>query len=529
MTVYAPAQALRRVGDRAPAVAFVLTASVFVALFARWGPDWPAQEFRAWIAAHDGLSWWTMRWYGGSALPGYSVLYPPLAAVLGPGLLGVAACVATTWISLGLAPRTSRARAVSFDFAVAVSVVQNLWIGQVPFLLGVTFGVAALRCLLHGRHWAAVTLLAVLCSLASPLAGAFLVLLLPALAVARGWRTAAPLAGGLTGSLVAAVVGGADGIFPCPWLTFAGTAGFCVVLFALAPRHARALQVFAACYLVVAVVCFTVPNPIGGNVVRVAKLAALPLACWLLRTASGRWARTRTVGFGSLLLVAVAWPGVAFASSMISDSTDPSRNETFYSGLVAYLHAHRASATRIEIPFTREHWESYFVARSYPIARGWERQSDLQYNAVLYKPLTAERYRRWLDDNAITLVALPRAPMDVGGRAEAALLRTPPSYLVPVWHDSHWRVWRVAHPTPLVTGAAKLVRQQQAGLTLRFQRAGSAIVRVHASALWVPRMPGSCVAQTQHGWLRVRSHHSGVVHLDARLNADMLTGSDSCR
>ena len=28
--------------------------SVIVA--ARWGPDWPAQEFRAWIAAHDGLS-----------------------------------------------------------------------------------------------------------------------------------------------------------------------------------------------------------------------------------------------------------------------------------------------------------------------------------------------------------------------------------------------------------------------------------------------------------------------------------------
>jgi hypothetical protein len=184
---------------------------------------------------------------------------------------------------------------------------------------------------------------------------------------------------------------------------------------------------------------------------------------------------------------------------------------------------------RVEIPFTREHWESYFVARSYPIARGWERQSDLQYNAVLYRPLTAQRYRRWLDDNAITLVALPHASMDTGGRAEAMLLRTPPSYLRPVWHDAHWRVWRVMHATPLVTGAATLVRQQEDALTLRFDAAGAAVVRVRSSALWVPARPGSCVTATAQGWLRVTARKPGVVRLNARLNGDLLTGPDGCR
>jgi hypothetical protein len=529
VTACLPASALRRTGDRLPALAFVLAASVLVASFARWGPDWPAQEFRAWIAGHDGLSWWTMRWYGGAALPGYSVLYPPLAAVLGPGLVGVASCVAATWIATGLAPRTSRTRALCFDFAVAASVVQNLWIGQLPFLVGVAFGVAALRCLLHGRAAWTVGALAALSSLASPLAGAFLVLALPAVALARTWRAAAPLAAALAGSVVAAVVGGAGGRFPCPSLTFLGVAGFCALAAVVAPRELRCVRVFAACYLLVDLAAFVVPNPVGGNVVRLARLVALPMACWLLRSAQGQWRRTRTVGLAGVVAVAIAWPAVAFASSMVSDSTDPSRNATFYSGLVGYLHDHRAGATRIEIPFTREHWESYFVARSYPIARGWERQSDLQYNAVLYQPLTAQRYRRWLDDNAITLVALPHTSMDVGGRAEAALLRRPPAYLVPVWHDAHWQVWRVAHATPLVTGAATLLHQQDDALTLRFRTAGAATVRVHASALWVPSRPGSCVTDTAQGWLRVMARRPGIVRLNARLNADVLTGPDGCR
>ncbi|HEY8301073.1 MAG TPA: hypothetical protein VIG48_04180 [Jatrophihabitans sp.] len=528
MTVFPPTRLGRRAGEWWPGVAFVAAASVLVAWLGRWGPDWPAQEFRAWIAGHDGLSLWTMRWYGGSALPGYSVLYPPLAAVVGPGLVGVLACVAAAWVATGLAPRTNRVRAIAFDFAVALGLVGNLLIGQLPFLLGVAFGAAALRCALSGNRAVATAVLAALTSLASPLAGAFLLLALPALVVARSWRASLPLLGAVAGSLVAALVGGANGPFPCPWQTFAGVAAFCVAVLVIAPRRARALQVFAASYLLVDVIVFIVPDPVGGNIARLGKLVAGPLACWLVRGTHGQWRRTRTAALAGLAAATVVWPTLIQTISMVHDAADPSRNEHFYGGLDHYLATHPANAARIEIPFTRGHWEAYYVARRYPIARGWERQSDLLYNGVLYRRLTAQRYRHWLADNAITLVALPRAQLDVGGQPEASLLRHPPGYLVPVFHDAHWRVWRVRNATPIVTGAATLVRQQPAGLVVRFVKPGTALVRVRASTLWVSQRPGTCVGTTRDGWLRVHDRRAGTVTLVASLNVDVLTGADGC-
>ena len=48
---------------------------------------------------------------------------------------------------------------------------------------------------------------------------------------------------------------------------------------------------------------------------------------------------------------------------------------------------------RIEIPFTRFHWETYVVAPRYPLARGWERQLDIKDNPLFYSgPLTAATY-----------------------------------------------------------------------------------------------------------------------------------------
>src|SRR5881392_3710481 len=67
-------QAMRTVVERCAATAAVTLVLALLAIaFARFGADWPAQDFRAWVAQH-GLSVWTNAWYGGSALPGYSVL-----------------------------------------------------------------------------------------------------------------------------------------------------------------------------------------------------------------------------------------------------------------------------------------------------------------------------------------------------------------------------------------------------------------------------------------------------------------------
>ena len=60
-----------------------------------------------------------------------------------------------------------------------------------------------------------------------------------------------------------------------------------------------------------------------------------------------------------------------------------------------FLEGRADAATRVEIPFTRMHWESVHVARRFPLARGWEAQLDRKYNALFRqgRTLTAERYR----------------------------------------------------------------------------------------------------------------------------------------
>ena len=56
--------------------------------------DLAAQEYRADL----GLVLWDNGWYGGHHMPGYSVLFPPLAALLGPRLVGALSAVAAAWL-----------------------------------------------------------------------------------------------------------------------------------------------------------------------------------------------------------------------------------------------------------------------------------------------------------------------------------------------------------------------------------------------------------------------------------------------
>ena len=507
-------------------VAVVVMTGLTVVLAARWGPDWPAQEFRAWIARHDGLSTYTLRWYSGTALPGYSVLYPVVSLALSPGIVGLASCVAITACAGRFVSGLSTARALLVEAAVGVSVVENLLIGQVPFLLGGAFGAAAVTALLGGKRRVTVAVLATLSTLSSPLAGLFLLLCLPALARRLTLARAAALAPAGLGAIVAGLVGGAGGPFPCPWQTFAGVLAFCGAVLVLLPSGYPGLRTFATCYLVLDLAAFTVPNPVGGNVDRLAKLLAIPFAFYFLPLA-GRTIVTK-LGPAAVASIAVLWPSAPFVSCIVHGASDPSQAPGYYTALDRYLARTLPPGQRVEVPFTREHWEALYVADRVPIARGWERQTDLKYNAVLYHPLGAARYHRWLADNAVAFVALPTAPKDVGGQAETTLLAHPLDYLVPVWQDRNWQVWRVTSPAPIVSGEASLVEQNAAGLTISFTGPGTAVVRVRASKLWTSRDPGSCIDRTVNGWLTVTSDRPGRVHLKPSLNASIFTTVHDC-
>src|SRR2546421_257767 len=64
------------------------------------GTDLPAQIYRTNVFRYDRALLWDGQWFGGHALAGYSVLFPPLAAVLGINVIGLASCVASTaWLT----------------------------------------------------------------------------------------------------------------------------------------------------------------------------------------------------------------------------------------------------------------------------------------------------------------------------------------------------------------------------------------------------------------------------------------------
>ena len=143
---------------------------------------------------------------------------------------------------------------------------------------------------------------------------------------------------------------------------------------------------------------------------------------------------------------------------------------------------------------TQRHWETVHVAAELPLARGWERQLDMGRNPVFYDAeLDPDAYHRWLRDHAVQFVALADVPIDPSGRQEADLVRRGLPFLEPVWHDDHWRLWRVVDAEPLVDGPARLVRLDPAAVVLDVSAAEPVLVRVRFSSHWSLDQPG-CVS-----------------------------------
>ncbi len=493
-------------------------------LWARWGPDWPAQEFRAWVAARHGLVAWTGQWYGGQPLWGYSALYPVVAGTFGAAATGLFAVVATTWISGRLAP-VQPVRRRLFAVAVAVSLLECLLIGQVPFLLGVLFATGALVALAAGGRAFLIAAAAAACSLCSPLAGVGLALAVPAVAGWLGRRRAALLVPSLTGAVLAHFFGGAEGVYSFAAPALGMVLAFCAATVLATHGKIHGLTLFAGTYAVAAVLAFVVPNPVGGNLVRIGTTVVLPLAVRFLPSEQGP---LRRAGAVVLVVLALVWPAWSSTSAALRGAGDPSRQASYYTGLIRFLQTQDMMGGRVEIPFTREHWESLYVAKDFPIVRGWERQTDLLYNDVLYHPLTAARYRRWLDDNAAHYVALSHSPIDYGGRAERNLLAHPPSYLVPVWHDANWQVWRVRDPVPLATGIGRLISVGTSTMRLRFTRAGGTLIRTRFGPLWQITHGHGCLSASAGGWLHVKALAAGTIDLSAGMNDDMLAATPRC-
>ena len=485
-------------------------------------PDLAAQVYRTTLYAREGFEVWDDFWFAGHHLPAYSLLYPPLGALIGARTVGVLAAVASTILFDRLTRShfgAERARWATLWFAVAS--VADLWIGRLTFSLGITIGLGALLALQRGRPRLAVAL-AVLCGVGSPVAAAFLGLAGAAIALthAAGRRAALAVTGASLGAVAVLAVafpeGGRQPMSPGATLAIVLC---CAALLLALPERERALRVGTLLYLGVSVGMFALSTPMGSNVARLGATFGGPLLALAIAGAP-RLHRPSRLVLGGLAAFLVGWQWYGPAREVSISVGEPSTQAAYFAPLKSFLAGHGGPPGRLEVPFTRSHWESVHLAGgkgAVPLARGWNTQLDHRYNGLFFKPgLAAAEYHHWLRRNAVRHVAVPDVALDPGGRAEARLIAGGLEFLEPVWRNANWRVYAVRDPLPLVSGPGELLAFGRDGFTVAAERRGWILVRTHFSPYFASTGAPACLSAAPGDWTRVYALAPGTVRVQAR-------------
>jgi hypothetical protein len=423
-------------------------------------------------------------WYAahGHYLPGYSLLSPELGAWLGVYTVLALSSIAAAALFALIAQRVfspAGARVAAGWFALGFAV--GLLSGRVPYDLGFAIGLGAVLALLGDRLVLALAL-AVVTSLASPVAGAFLALAGLADALAGGWERRAGAEPGvglgprahadldtsargsrvgperglaLAGAALAPIVVLALAFPEGGWEPFAASAFWPalagVLLIALllpqdslTPRGRLAVRVGAILYALTLVGSFALHTPVGGNSARLGALLAGPLLAGAL------WDRHR-LALCLLVPVLLYWQLETPINDEAELAGDPSVHASYYAPLRAELRSlTHGRRTIVEVPMTGAHGEAAHLAGrdSIALARGWERQLDTRYARLFYEPhLSAAAYAAWLRSNRVAYVALPDVRLDDAGRAEGALIVSGLPYLHELWRSAHWRLYAFDAPS----------------------------------------------------------------------------------
>ena len=486
------------------------------------GADLAEHAYQRTLFLHHGFALWNNFWYAGRySFVTYSVLYYPLAALLGIKLLAVAT-VSTAALAFAVVVGRQWGRAVRWSsrtFAV-------VWAGIVlsaafPFALGAALALLAMWTL-QARKLGRFAVLAALTLAASPLAFLLLALLLAGFGVSR-WRDRSAL---LAPGLMLAGFGAIElvlwrlfpgGRYPFSFAELAAAVTFCVLGAAVTWRVelARSLRWVFVVYLAACLAAYLIPSAVGENVARL-RYAAVPVAVLILSLR--RW-RPLPVCLGAFLLAA-SWNVTPIAGQYVRGRADPAAKPSYWTAAIGYLRAHLTPAYRVEAVDTTGHWPAVYLAEAeIPLARGGFRQDDFPQNELLYDDLAPAPYLRWLRGLGVRFVVLTNAPTDYSARGEAALLRGGRSGLRPVYRTATVTIFEVPSPRPILTGPApaRVLRLTATRVIVDLPRPGSYRLAVRFSPYW--HADAACLTRGADGMTTIKPRQPGTLQLSFRLNA----------
>ncbi|MFD5075678.1 MFS transporter [Streptomyces sp. NPDC058371] len=456
--------------------------------FANSGGDLAAQDAWAEFVGRHPDSAYNLAWYGGMHPVSYSVVSPYLMSVLG---VRTTMMIAGT-ISAGLLTMILiRSRAVRQPLWPALAgvfaLLCNAASGRVTFGLGMAFALGATAVVFcwpyrwRYKRWAKALCaapLAALATAASPVAGLFVGLVAVALFLQK--RRPGAWALGIAPTVVVAL---SAWLFP-----FSGTQPmafgstvlpllFAALVFVLVPRQWKTVRITSAVYGLSVLLVWLISSQIGSNITRlamlfagVALLAALPFEV----PRSRKWYAillaflgfTGWIGFKSVDDIVHTTPAASWARELAP--------------LVNQLQQVGAERGRVEVVPARSHREASALAPYVNLARGWNRQADMERNPLFYDDtLNSANYHEWLQRWAVHYVVVPKdEPDGDGGERERQLVQRGMPYLKQIWGDANWQLFAVTDPTPLADPPAVVDRAEQGELTIEVKKAGRVLIRI---------------------------------------------------
>ncbi|MFC3572970.1 MFS transporter [Streptomyces yaanensis] len=456
--------------------------------FANSGGDLAAQDAWAEFVGRHPDSAYNLAWYGGMHPVSYSVVSPYLMSLLG---VRTTMMIAGT-ISAGLLMLVLiRSRAVREPWwpvlAGVFALLCNAISGRVTFALGTAFALGATAVVFcwpyrwRYKRWAKALCaapLAALATMSSPVAGLFVGLI----AVALFLQKRRPGAWAL-GLAPAAVVGVSAWLFP-----FSGTQPmtwgsvilpflYSVLVYFLVPTEWKTVRITAAVYGLSVLLVWLISSQIGSNITRLAMLfAGVVLVAALPFTVphSRKWYAA------VLALISFAgWLGFKTVDDIIHTTPAASWAREL-APLVNQLQVVGAEKGRVEVVPARSHREASALAPYVNLARGWNRQADMERNPLFYDDtLNSANYHSWLQRWAVHYVVLPKGEPDGdGGQRERQLVQRGMPYLRQIWGDANWQLFAVTDPTPLADPPAVVDRADQGELTIQVKKAGRVLIRI---------------------------------------------------